>query len=146
LTPNIELHRLLDEEVGGLPFEPHEWPWHEPDQAWRLVHRLGGSDGLVADLPEGSIQADAGFASLRYTLLPSEIERYRMLGGDAAEAVEEAAGTAEPGDTELEISVVGSRTPAAAGTSSRWSTWWPRTSGSIATVTRFRPATSSDTA
>jgi Creatinase/Prolidase N-terminal domain len=30
LTTNIELGRMLDEEVTGLGLTPEEWQWHEP--------------------------------------------------------------------------------------------------------------------
>ncbi len=33
LANNIELPRLLDEEVAGLPLEVIDWKWHQPENA-----------------------------------------------------------------------------------------------------------------
>ena len=41
------------------------------------------------------------FNELRYTLSPPEIQRYRRLGQEAAEAVEAVCRDFEPGDSEL---------------------------------------------
>ena len=40
LTNNIELRRLLEEEVEGLPFEPVDWKWYRRDEANERLARL----------------------------------------------------------------------------------------------------------
>lgn len=103
VTTNIERPRLLDEELAELPYEVLAYPWHSPEQAVSLVEERAA--GAVADLPLGPLlAADASLASLRYTLLAPEVERYRALGRDAAGALESAARAAERGMSELEIS------------------------------------------
>jgi Xaa-Pro aminopeptidase len=103
ITTNIERPRLLDEELDDLPYEALAYPWHAPDELVTLVEKM--SPGAVADLPLGPFRAaDASLVELRYTLLPPEVERYRALGRDAAEALESAARVARAGMTELEIS------------------------------------------
>ncbi|MFL5736652.1 MAG: M24 family metallopeptidase [Actinomycetota bacterium] len=103
ITTNIERPRLLDEELEGLRYEVLAYPWHAPEDLVAIVQKA--SPAVVADLPVGPFAAaDASLAELRYTLLAPEVERYRTLGRDAAEALESAARAAEPGMTELEIS------------------------------------------
>ncbi len=104
LTNNIELHRLLEEEVAGLPFQAIHWKWHQRDKAKELVADLCNLSKAVSDLGSlGLPPASTGFAELRYTLLPPEIERYRRLGLDAAQSVETACFNAKPGDAELDV-------------------------------------------
>ncbi|MFL5768133.1 MAG: M24 family metallopeptidase [Actinomycetota bacterium] len=105
VTTNIERPRLLDEELRDLPYEVLSYPWHSPDEGVSLVEERAAS--VVADLPLASFHpAGASLVALRFTLLPSEVERYRALGRDAATALESAARAAEPGMSELEISGV----------------------------------------
>jgi Xaa-Pro dipeptidase len=104
LTTNIELRRLFDEEVGGLPFEGVEWPWHEQAGADRVVAGLCDPSRSVSDLGAfGLSPADPSLAALRFTLLPTEIDRFGLLGRDAAEAVEMACLSARPGDSEFDL-------------------------------------------
>lgn len=104
LTANIEARRLREEEVGDLPFVLLERPWHDPDADARLVAEACDPSRAVSELGTAGLpRAGAGFARLRYTLLTPEIERYRRLGLDAAEAVESVCRTAAPGETELEV-------------------------------------------
>jgi Xaa-Pro aminopeptidase len=104
LTTNIELNRMLDEEVTGLGLAAEEWPWHEPEAARATLERLCRPDRAVSELGNlGLDPAPAGLTELRYTLLPPEADRYRRLGVDAAEATEAACLAARPGDTELDV-------------------------------------------
>ena len=103
LTNNIELRRLLEEEVAGLPFEPVDWMWYQRDAANEHVARLCNAAKTVSDLGFlGLPLAPDGFRGLRYTMMPPEIERYRRLGVEAAQAVETACRNAQPGETELD--------------------------------------------
>ena len=104
ITTNIELHRILDEELPGLPFETLEYPWHRSGGQRQAVDRLCDMDRAVADVAGGDL-ASAGpeFDELRYTMLPPEVERYLGLGRDAASAVEAACHAAEPGESELDV-------------------------------------------
>jgi Xaa-Pro aminopeptidase len=104
LAASNELRRIVEEEVAGLPLEPITWPWYEPTQARRQVEHLGARGPVLSDLGQlGLTRADASFAALRFTLLPPEIERYRRLGQDAAEALEAACMEARPGQRERDI-------------------------------------------
>ena len=104
LTNNIELQRLLEEEVAGLPFQVIQWKWHQMNKAKELVAELCKLSRTVSDLGSlGLPPASSGFTELRYTMLPPEIERYRCLGLDAAQSVEAACFHAKPGDAELDV-------------------------------------------
>ena len=104
LTNNIELRRLLEEEVTGLPFQAVHWKWHQWDMAKELIADLCNLSKAVSDLGSlGLPPASTGFTELRYTMLPPEIERYRRLGLDAAQSLEAACFNAKPGDAELDV-------------------------------------------
>ena len=104
LTNNIELQRLLEEELAGLPFQVIQWKWHQMNKAKELVAELCKLSRTVSDLGSlGLPPASSGFTELRYTMLPPEIERYRCLGLDAAQSVEAACFHAKPGDAELDV-------------------------------------------
>jgi Xaa-Pro aminopeptidase len=104
LAANNEVARILEEELSPLPSEVATFPWFEPAQARSLVERLAGSGPVVSDLGQlGFARADPSFAALRFTLLAPEVERYRRVGQDAAEAVETACIEASPGQREREV-------------------------------------------
>ncbi|MCA1691671.1 MAG: M24 family metallopeptidase, partial [Actinobacteria bacterium] len=104
LASNIELHRLVEEQVAGAPLTPVEWPWHEDGGEGRVVERLCDPARTVSDVGSlGLPPAPPELAELRTGLLPSEIERYRLLGVDAAEAVEVTCLSARPGDREVDV-------------------------------------------
>jgi Xaa-Pro dipeptidase len=104
ITTNIELARLLEEEVPGLPFEALEYPWQDQEASSKLIARFCAPSRCATDLPDGERSPiDDDFLELRRVLRPPEIARYRDLGGDAAACVGSACRAAEPGETEHEI-------------------------------------------
>ena len=104
LSNNIEMPRLLEEEVRGLPFEETEWYWYEAGAAKDHLARLCDISRAVSDIPFLDLPLVPGdFADLRYTMLPQEIERYQLLGLEAAQAVETVCANAEPGTTERDV-------------------------------------------
>lgn len=107
LAANIELRRLIEEEAEGAGLTPVEWPWHEDEGESQIVERLCDPTRAVSDLGRlGLPAAPSDLTELRTTLLPPEIERYRRLGADAAEAVEATCLTARPGDRETDVAAV----------------------------------------
>ncbi len=104
LTNNIELRRLQDEEVADLPFEVVVWPWRNGADARAKVASLCDVSKAVSDLGSlGLPKVPDGFNELRYTMSPPEIQRYRSLGQDSAQALERVCLSFEPGDSELDI-------------------------------------------
>ncbi|MCX7597465.1 MAG: M24 family metallopeptidase [Armatimonadetes bacterium] len=106
VATNIELPRLLAEEVAELPIVTHEQPWHEPEG--RIEQELIGGDKVASDgaWPPGATNESQALARLRWQLLPPEIERYRWVGARAANALGETAREIEPGMTEHEIAAL----------------------------------------
>jgi Xaa-Pro aminopeptidase len=102
ITTNIELARLLDEEVSGLPFEALEYPWQQQQEgSAQIAARFCQPAKCAADLPSDDLSPiDGSFLELRRILRPPEVARYRDLGRDAAACVGIACRMAEPGDTE----------------------------------------------
>ena len=111
LADRIEMPRLLAEELGdptaslgtSLPFEPVEFPWHEPARRATLAAELAPGP-LGADIPIAGARPLAGaVARLRFDLTPAEQERFRALGRVTGAAVEAAARAVAPGMSEWEI-------------------------------------------
>ena len=110
LANRIEMPRLLDEELAEEEFEPIEFSWQEEKSsptflADRAISLLNGNLALGSDLDVGPSArlVDLPLARCRYQLTSSEIERFRLLGHDAAEAVGNLARNLVPGETELEV-------------------------------------------
>ena len=104
LTNNIEALRFQEEEVASLPFEPVVWPWHRSGDVRDKVARLCDLSKAVSDLGSlGLPKVPEEFNQLRYTMTEPEIERYRQLGVEAAQAMEDVCLGFEAGDSELHI-------------------------------------------
>jgi antitoxin VapB len=104
---NIEMPRMLAEEVDAKDFEPIEFAWtgevSSPGQVMGLARTIADSALIAADLEAYGESIEPAIASCRYSLTPAEIDRYRAVGRDAAAAVQQTIGTITPGMSELEI-------------------------------------------
>ncbi len=110
LANNIEMPRILSEEISADDFEPVEFTWQAEKSAGDFVIEKAKSllktNGVIAaDLPLSSnIRAVENLiARCRYGLTGAEIERYKSLGKDSGEAFEKIFEIIAPGETELEI-------------------------------------------
>lgn len=101
LTNNIEAERVIKEE--GLDKEGFQFivnQWYERDLLDDLIrkYRLGGD----CYFPEvNNLQEE--IKQLRFSLLPEEIKRYRILGKETSKVVSEICKNIRPGETENEI-------------------------------------------
>jgi len=98
---NIEAPRIADEEVGELGCEvrPFDWFRGEAHKAARKICRRN----VGADHAARGFKDVAGLvAPLRYSLTETELERYRMVGRAAGEAIGETMRALGPGVTESE--------------------------------------------
>jgi antitoxin VapB len=103
LTDNIELPRLQAEEMEELGFTPVVVNWWEGGLDAAL-HKKTAKMKLGADIPlEKARPMESEIARLRWSLLPSEVERYRKLGADCARAMGETCQTLRPGMTEFQV-------------------------------------------
>lgn len=111
VTSRIEAERLTAEELT------------DPDLAWTV---LDWTDDLGAEVPAGGrVGSDGPFGDrrdvtaelevARRPLLPAELDLYRALGRDAAEALTATARACGPNDTEWEWAAQASREVVARG-------------------------------
>lgn len=104
LANEIEMPRLLAEELPGRPFEPVVFPWYDPARRAALIAELTRGGVVGGDVAEDGVQRmDAPIATLRYQLTPMEQERLRDLGARAGAAIETAVGEIAPGMYEYAI-------------------------------------------
>lgn len=103
IAADVEMPRLLAEELPHADVEPETFPWQTPDLP-AIVGRRAGSGRVTADvpLPDTKPLAD-DLAALPMALLEPEIERYRWLGEHLAVCVTRACFEARPGLSEHQV-------------------------------------------
>lgn len=110
IANNIEMPRLLAEEISSKDFEPVEIAWQAEkvsagyviESARRLIEQ--GAE-LAADIPlhSGTRAIDDIIARCRYSLTEEETSRYRDLGKEAGKAMRAVIDKLKPGESEIEI-------------------------------------------
>ena len=100
LTTANEAPRLHDEEFGALDFEPVIFPWYANDTDQRALELA--RDQVASDTPIPGF-APARLYPLRASLQETEIERFRWLGAQTADAVTAVLKQLKPGQTEYEM-------------------------------------------
>jgi antitoxin VapB len=100
IAPNNEAARLADEEFAGLNYEGVLYPWHENPSG--SIRKLIGQGTLLADSATEGAKA-VSLTGLQTPLLPQEIERYRRISRDTADATVEVLENLAPGMTEQEM-------------------------------------------
>jgi Xaa-Pro aminopeptidase len=104
LVPNNEAARCRAEAFRGLDIPVVTQPWYRLPLARAARPLLPAGAVLSADVPtDGPATAGDLVAPLRQRLGEPEVERFRALGRDAAEALEAAVAEARPGWSELEV-------------------------------------------
>ena len=99
LTSTIEAPRMRAEQARG--FDVIEYTWYDgPEDALRALTR-GVRVGADVPLP-GATDLSTELDELRSVLDEDAIEQLREVGRDASAALADAAGTVEPGMSELE--------------------------------------------
>lgn len=102
IANQVEKYRTMEEELKGLGYELLEINWWEEDYI-ECVYRQFGKIRLAADKDIPNINnVYEDLKSLRFSLLPEEIERYREVSLICTNAVEETCREIRPGDTEHE--------------------------------------------
>lgn len=110
IANNIEMCRLLAEEISAKDFEPVEIAWQNEkasaafvvESAKRLIEQ--GAE-LATDIPlhSGTRAIDDIIARCRYSLTEEENARYRDLGKDVGKAMRAVVDKLKPGESEIEI-------------------------------------------
>jgi len=107
LTDAIEVDRLREEEV---PADLKIWsgPWTDKARREAFVESSRGGAPVASDRPaKGELPLPPELLQARASLLPEELERYRGLGRDAAEAMTEVLLAARPEWTGWELAGAG---------------------------------------
>lgn len=108
LANNIEMPRMIAEEISVDEFEPVEFSWQGEKAAGDLLvtkaRSLADSE-IATDLAihASTPSIEGKIAPCRYELTEDEIVRFRALGADAGTAVRAAIGKISPGQSEIEI-------------------------------------------
>jgi Xaa-Pro aminopeptidase len=107
LTDAIEAERLRAEELPeGFTF--HIEPWTEPELRERYVQNAAAGRTILSDRPaNGEQPLPYALRQRRMVLEPSERERYRLLGREAAEAMSDTLCRARPDWTEFQLAGAG---------------------------------------
>jgi Xaa-Pro aminopeptidase len=102
VTTVNEAARLESEELGSLGAGFRVLGWDEPrERALPTGERVG------CDVPlNGAREVGASVEALRRSLTRTELERYRTLGRDAAEALTDVCGRVEPTTTEFQAAAM----------------------------------------
>lgn len=120
LCSGSEAGRLMDESLGTLGYELKKFNWYETnmvkDVRGEIIREISkdGKIGSDVNFP-GTILVSDQFKKIRYSLLESEMKRYRWLGKEVTEAVSEVCKTIKPGMDEYEIEALTSASLRARG-------------------------------
>lgn len=104
ITDTIESPRLLAEELVDI--EMIAYPWHDEEKARLTLENTVGSKKIVTDFNPLGLDwplLPTDFARVRWQLCAEEIERYRIGGKLASQAMESACRKIQPGMTEKQI-------------------------------------------
>ena len=107
IANNIEMPRLLAEEISQDDFRPIEITWQAEKTAVNVLNAArsvsGGSNfGCDIAFPETRL-IEPATANCRYELTPEETDRYKQLGADAGHALKNVFPRLAPGQTESEV-------------------------------------------
>ena len=110
LANNIEMPRLLREEISADDFEPIEFAWEDEKSSGNFVFErakllLHQKSEIASDLLlNPNIRSIENLISrCRYSLTEQEVGEYRSLGQDSNKALREVFNSINPGETEIEI-------------------------------------------
>ena len=108
LANNIEMPRMLAEEVSSALFEPIEFAWQDEKASGTFLTdataKISGGKVATDLVLNPTVRAiDGLIAEFRHSLTEEEIARYRVLGKDAAAAIDGVVDRLRPRMTELAI-------------------------------------------
>ena len=105
VTDKVEIDRLRDEELAGLPVEYSVQDWTDwYSRRAEVLEGLIGAERGVSDVPlPGWESGESELQRLRFSLTEPERSRFRKLAREAALALEKVAREIRPGITESQI-------------------------------------------
>jgi Xaa-Pro dipeptidase len=106
IANNIEMPRLLAEQVSVDDFEPIELTWQAEKDPKSIIHAAGsltiGDLGCDIGFPE-TRSIETSIAECRAELTPEEVTRYKELGRDCGHALGRLIPTLSPGMRETAV-------------------------------------------
>jgi len=103
LTNNVEMPRVVEEELGELEIEKVEYLWYQ-DKRFEIISEILGGGKLASDRPfPGAEYVEDKLKLLRVPLLEPEVSRFRVLGQMSSTALESTMLDIKPGMSEFEI-------------------------------------------
>ena len=98
----IEMPRLLDEALAGIPCEPIDYSWTSglstPSSLVELARTATSHSHIGADWPiPDTVSVEGAITGARALLTTGEIERYKVLGRDIGAAIGQFCRGLEPG-------------------------------------------------
>ena len=109
LTSTIEADRIRGEESHEA-FNVAQFRWQFPHELERFVRNAARSRPIASDIPvDGEVELPAEVVAAKRRLGPSEIARYREVGGASATAMTETLSQVTPDTTELEVAGMGAQ-------------------------------------
>lgn len=104
LANAIEAPRMLAEELDAGEFSLVTFPWHSDVARKQAVMDLAAGRKAAADSDlYGLPRLPGAFAELRYSLMPSEIVRYKALGREVSLVLETVGTEMSVGETEQDV-------------------------------------------
>ena len=110
IANNIEMPRMLAQEINEADFEPIEMRWQDEkaisDLALRKAKEMLGEKAAIATdiaLFAAAKPIEGKIAPCRYRLTRDELARFRTLGRDSGAAIRRVIDKVIPGKTEIEI-------------------------------------------
>lgn len=103
-----EAGRMMDESLGKLGYELKQYNWFEAnkekDVRGELIKEISHNGKIGSDIEyPGTVFVGNELRALRYSLMETEIKRYRWLGKQTTEAIEEVCRSIEQGMNEYQI-------------------------------------------
>ena len=101
VSNSSERYRVMDEELTDGTFELIPYLWHE-SEAKVLEQYLDGKK-VASDNGCYGENIDADIQRLRYVLTEAEVARFRVIGPEAAQILEDCCRQIKKGDSEMEV-------------------------------------------
>lgn len=106
ITDNMEMRRIIDEEIKGLPIEKYEIDWFKDDLGKAIIENAG-SNKIASDLKiDGLMELNDNFDRIQYQLTEQEKNRFRELGKETSRCFTKIAHEIKLGMTELDVTAM----------------------------------------
>jgi len=104
ITTNIEVGRLMEEEMPNLDCKVKEHFWYDNAEKDKIVSELCKGKKVGSDTHiDGAVSVASAVAEMRYILTDTEVAHYKELGKECGEAIGKVCKAMKPGLSEFEI-------------------------------------------